>query len=107
VAIVDGNREVPMHPQENPESDVSEIVYRAAPVFRAEHGESRLTRLVEQQSVKMSSVLFLWAALAGMSASLLLELAGRRRASRFIGLWPGPLLTMGVYNKLVKTFGAR
>ena len=96
-----------MDPQENPVSELSEIVYRAAPVFRAEHGESRVTRLVEQQSAKMPSVLFLSAALASMSVSLLLELTGRRRASRFIGMWPGPILTMGVYNKLVKVFGAR
>ncbi len=91
----------------NPASEVSEIVYEAAPVFRAEHGESRVTRLVEQQSAKMPSVLFLTVAIAAMTASLALELAGKRRASRFIGMWPGPLLTMGVYNKLVKTFGAR
>jgi hypothetical protein len=40
-------------------------------------------------------------------ASLTCELAGRRRASRFIGMWPGPLLVMGVYNKLVKLLGPR
>lgn len=96
-----------MDPQVNPASDASELVYEAAPVFRAEHGESRTTRLVEQQSAKLSSVLFLAAAIAAMTASLVLEVAGKRRASRFIGMWPGPILTMGVYNKLVKTFGAR
>jgi hypothetical protein len=96
-----------MDEQVNPASEASEIVYQAAPVFRAEHGESRLTRLVEQQSAKMSSVVFLVISTSAMVASLGLELAGRRRASRFIGMWPGPLLTMGVYNKLVKTFGAR
>lgn len=96
-----------MDPQVNPASDASELVYEAAPVFRAEHGESRTTRLVEQQSAKVSSVVFLVAALAAMTASLACEITGRRRASRFIGMWPGPLLTMGVYNKLVKTFGAR
>jgi len=84
-----------------------EIVYQAAPVFRAEHGETRLTRLVEQQSAKLPSLVFLGIALASMAASLALELAGQRRASRFVGQWPGPMLTMGVYNKLVKTFGAR
>jgi hypothetical protein len=42
-----------------------------------------------------------------MVASLTCELAGRRRASRFIGMWPGPLLVMGVYNKLVKLLGPR
>jgi hypothetical protein len=39
--------------------------------------------------------------------SLAAEFAGRQRVSRFVGMWPGPLLVMGVYNKLVKTFGAR
>ncbi|HWV39847.1 MAG TPA: hypothetical protein VN033_15360 [Vulgatibacter sp.] len=92
---------------ENPASDANEIVYRTAPVFRAEHGETRLTRIVEQQSAKMPSLVFLGVALGTMAASLILEVAGRRRLSRFVGLWPGPLLTMGVYNKLVKTFGAR
>lgn len=96
---------------ENPASaaseTASEIVYQAAPVFRAEHGETRLTRLVEQQAAKVSSLIFLASAIGAMVASLAFELAGRRKVSRFIGLWPGPLLTMGVYNKLVKTFGAR
>ena len=96
-----------MDTQVNPASDASEVAYEAAPVFRAEHGESRVTRLVEQQSAKMPSVVFLAAAIAAMTASFALELAGRRRVSRFIGMWPGPILTMGVYNKLVKTFGAR
>jgi len=91
----------------NPASEASEIVYRAAPVFRAEHGENRLTRLMEQQAAKMPSVLFLGVAVGAMVLSLGLELAGRREAGRFVGMWPGPLLTMGVYNKLVKTFGAR
>jgi len=93
--------------QVNPASDESEVVYRSAPVFRAEHGESKLTRLIEQQSAKVSSVSFLLVAVGTMSVSLVLELLGKRRVSRFIGMWPGPLLTMGVYNKLVKTFGAR
>jgi len=96
-----------MDPQMNPASEASEIVYDAAPVFRAEHGESRLTRLIEQQAAKMPSVVFLVTAVGAMVTSLGLEVAGRRRASQFIGMWPGPLLTMGVYNKLVKTFGAR
>ena len=91
----------------NPASEASEIVYRSAPVFRAEHGESRITRLVEQQSAKVSSVIFLVVATASMAASLAFELAGNRRVSRFVGMWPGPILTMGIYNKLVKTFGAR
>jgi len=91
----------------NPASEASEIVYRSAPVFRAEHGEDPITRLVEQQAAKFSSGLFLLAAIGAMAAAVVLEIAGRERASRFVGMWAGPLLTMGVYNKLVKTFGAR
>lgn len=91
----------------NPMSEASEIAYESAPVFRAEHRESRMTRLVEQQAAKMPSIAFLAVSSAAMLLSLGLELSGRRRASRFIGLWPGPILTMGVYTKLVKTFGAR
>jgi len=91
----------------NPMSEASEIVYESAPVFRAEHGENRMTRLVEQQAAKVPSLAFLALATTVMVVSLALELGGRRRASRFIGMWPGPILTMGVYTKLVKTFGAR
>ncbi len=91
----------------NPAAESSEISYEPAPVFREEHGENRATLLVEHQAAKIPSDLFLFLALAAMATSLVLEIAGRRRPSRFIGMWPGPLLVMGVYNKLVKTLGAR
>lgn len=91
----------------NPMSEASEIVYQSAPVFRAEHGENRMTRLVEQQAAKVPSLAFLAIASVAMLVSLGFEVSGRRRTSRFIGMWPGPILTMGVYTKLVKTFGAR
>ena len=91
----------------NPAAEQSEVSYQPAPVFRAEHEESRVTLLVEQQAAKIPSDVFLVFALGAMAASFTLEIAGRLRASRFIGMWPGPLLVMGVYNKLVKTLGAR
>ncbi|HET7694152.1 MAG TPA: hypothetical protein VFK57_00440 [Vicinamibacterales bacterium] len=79
----------------------------AAPVVRPEHAEGDLARLIEQQTAKIPSHWFLFGALAAMAASLGLELAGRRRASHFVGMWPGPLLMTGMYNKLVKTLGTR
>ena len=85
----------------------SEIPYEAAPVFREEHKEGRLTRVIEQQAAKLPSAAFLVAALAAMAASILFEVTGRRRAARFVGQWPGPLLSMGIYTKLVKTLGGR
>lgn len=77
------------------------------PVLRAEHREGSVTRLVENQTAKIPSDFFLGAALGAMAVSLACELTGRTRESRFIGMWPGPLLIMGVYNKLVKLMGAR
>lgn len=79
----------------------------AMPVVRTEHRESLMTRMIEHQSARIPSNFFLFAALSAMSVSLLCELMGRERPARFIGMWPGPLLTMGVYNKMIKTFGAR
>ena len=96
-----------MRTEVNPASGRTEIPYETAPVFREEHREGRVTRLVEQQAAKLPSGAFLIAALASMAASMAFELAGQRRWGRFIGHWPGPLLSMGVYTKLVKTFGAR
>lgn len=77
------------------------------PVLRVEHNESSLTRLLEQQTAKISSDVFLAAAFAAMAAAVFFEVSGRRRAGRFVGMWPGPLLVMGVYNKLVKVLGTR
>jgi len=75
--------------------------------MRIEHQEDLLTRMIEQQAAKIPSNLFLVSAFAAMCISLVAELRGQQRSSRFLGMWVGPLLTMGVYNKLVKTFGAR
>lgn len=90
----------------NPAAEAS---VSAAPVtvIRPEHAEGDVARLIEQQSAKIPSHWFLFAAFGAMSASLVLELAGRSRASRFVGQWPTPLLVMGIYNKMVKTLGTR
>lgn len=77
------------------------------PVVRPEHAEGEIARLIEQQAAKIPSHWFLFSAIAAMSASLMLELGGRTRMSRFVGMWPTPLLAFGIYNKLVKTLGTR
>ena len=90
----------------NPAAEAS-LADIAAPVVRPEHAEGEIARLIEQQSAKIPSHWFLFAALASMSVSLALELSGRERAGRFVGMWPTPLLVAGMYNKLVKTLGTR
>lgn len=96
---------MPAEQDVNPASQKSRFAYEAAPVRRAEHAEGSLTRLIEQQTAKVPSDVFLFLALASMAASLALEVYGNRRVSRFIGMWPAPLLITGMYNKLVKTLG--
>lgn len=91
----------------NPASKHSEQDYLAPPVVRAEHLESGFTRLIEQQTAKVPSHVFLFASLCAMGTSATLELSGRRAAARFLGMWVTPLLVMGVYNKMVKSFGPR
>lgn len=93
-------------PEVNPfaHADPAEVV---PAVFRSEHRESLLTRMIEQQTAKVPSTAFLVASLAAMTVSMVAELRGQTRLSRFAGMWAGPLLTMGVYNKLVKTLGTR
>lgn len=90
----------------NPAAD-SSLSPPPAPVWRPEHAEGDLARLIEQQTAKIPSHWFLLGALGAMGLSLMLELNGRRRESRFVGQWPAPLLLMGMYNKLVKTLGTR
>lgn len=91
----------------NPASADSLREYDPTPVVRSAHAEGTLTRLIEQQAAKVSSDVFLFLALGSMAASLVLELAGKGPQSRFVGMWAPTLLTMGVYNKLVKALGPR
>jgi hypothetical protein len=95
----------PTHLEVNPHAETT--VPPPAAVLRSEHRENLMTRMMEHQVAKVPSDTFLIAALAAMGLSLVAELRGNSRASRFIGMWAGPLLTMGVYNKLVKTLGTR
>ena len=94
----------------NPASEASLREQEApvlAPIVRDEHAEGTVARLIEQQTAKVPSHVFLFAAFGAMVASLGLELAGRTRASRFVGMWPQTLLIAGIYNKIVKTLGTR
>ncbi|MGC3967263.1 MAG: hypothetical protein QM775_07800 [Pirellulales bacterium] len=69
------------------------------------HAEGRVARAIENQTAKLPSDTFLWAAGGSMGLSLGLLAAGRRHLSLFVGQWAAPLLIMGLYNKLVKVAG--
>lgn len=93
--------------QVNPAREASASEYEPTPVTRAEHAEGALTRLIEQQTARVPSDLFLAATLGAISASLYFYLRGNKPRSMLLGLWAPTLLTMGVYNKLVKLLKPR
>jgi len=70
------------------------------------HSEGEVARAIEEQTAKLPSDLFLWAAVASMGAAAVLQLLRRQSASLFIGQWAAPFLLFGVYNKIVKTAGS-
>lgn len=70
------------------------------------HAEGRVARAIENQTARLPSDTFLWAAGGSMGLSLGLLAAGRRHLSLFVGQWAAPLLIMGLYNKLVKVAGS-
>jgi hypothetical protein len=73
--------------------------------FNPEHGEGKVAEAIEEQTAKLPSDLFLWAALASMGASLTLKIMDRKHTALFVGQWAAPFLLLGVYNKLVKLEG--
>ena len=82
------------HPQQNQAAQMEQ------------HKEGPLARAIEQQTAKLPSDIFLWAALGSMGVSAVLQLTGKKRASLFVGEWVAPFLLFGVYNKIVKVEGS-
>lgn len=68
--------------------------------------EGVVARTIEQQTAKLPSDLFLWAAAGSIGVSLLLQLTGNKEKSHFVGQWVAPFLLLGVYNKIVKVAGS-
>lgn len=70
------------------------------------HSEGTVARSIEQQTAKLPSDTYLWAAGGAIATSAILQLTGKSRASLFVGQWVAPFLLLGVYNKIVKVAGS-
>jgi len=72
------------------------------------HPEGRLTTIVEEQTSRVPSVLYLTLAMGSLAASAALIMS-RRRDYREVGIMIGQfvpsLLVIGLYNKMVKRLG--
>ncbi|GAB2778440.1 hypothetical protein GCM10027275_22290 [Rhabdobacter roseus] len=73
--------------------------------FNPEHKEGKVAKAIEEQTSKIPSDTFLWAALGAMGVSLTLKLLRKDEEALFVGQWPAPFLLLGIYNKLVKQEG--
>jgi hypothetical protein len=68
--------------------------------------EDRFTGMIESQTSKAPSSLFLGLAIGTMAGSAVLKIMGKDEWSLFVGQWPAPFLIMGIYNKMVKQHGS-
>ena len=70
------------------------------------HSEGFLARSIENQTAKLPSDFYLWAAFGSIGGSLALKMSGRDRDALFVGQWAPTFLILGLYNKLVKIAGS-
>ena len=68
--------------------------------------EGSVARSIEEQTSKLPSDTFLWAAMGAIGLSLALQMSGKKDVSLFLGQWVAPFLLFGVYNKIVKVAGS-
>jgi hypothetical protein len=73
---------------------------------KQEHREGSVARSIEQQTAKLPSDLFLWAAFGSIAGSLAFNVSRKGHAALFVGQWAPTFLLFGIYNKLVKLHGS-
>ncbi len=71
-----------------------------------EHSEGALAKAIEEQTAKLPSDVFLWAAGASIIGALSLKTMGKDHGALFVGQWVAPFLILGLYNKIVKVAGS-
>jgi hypothetical protein len=85
---------------------ISELTKETRHEAREEHREGPLARSIEQQTAKLPSDTWLWAAAGSIGVSLFFQITGDERKANFVGHWAPTFLLLGLYNKLVKLHGS-
>jgi hypothetical protein len=68
--------------------------------------EDNYTGMIESQTSKLPSSVFLGLAIGSMAASAILKILDKDDCALFVGQWAAPFLIMGNYNKMVKQHGS-
>jgi hypothetical protein len=71
-----------------------------------EHSEGEVAKSIEDQTARLPSDFFLWAAGASILTSLSLKLMQKDDEALFVGQWAPTFLVLGLYNKVVKVAGS-
>jgi len=74
-------------------------------ITNPEHKEGPLAKTIENQTAKLPSDVFLWAAIGAMGVSFALKCLKQNHTALFVGQWAAPFLLFGIYNKIVKVQG--
>jgi hypothetical protein len=82
------------------------MVHEPRTTPRTDQREGSVARSIEQQTSKLPSDTFLWAALGSIGASLVLQVMNKKEYANFVGQWAPTLLILGLYNKMVKLHGS-
>lgn len=83
-----------------------ELITEPRATARSEHREGPIARSIEQQTAKLPSDTWLWAALGSIGVSLFFQMTGDEKKANFVGHWAPTFLLLGLYNKLVKLHGS-
>jgi hypothetical protein len=68
--------------------------------------EDNYTGMLESQTSKLPSTVFLGLAIGSMAASAILKILDKDDWALFVGQWAAPFLIIGNYNKMVKQHGS-
>lgn len=69
-------------------------------------GEGPLARAIEEQTARLPSDTWLWAAGGSIALSLFFQSSGQKQKALFVGQWAPTFLLLGIYNKMVKLHGS-
>lgn len=75
-------------------------------IIKNDHSEGKVAKAIENQTAKLPSDTFLWAALGAMAVSATLKCFGKNHTALFVGQWAPSFLLLGIYNKIVKVEGS-
>jgi hypothetical protein len=84
----------------------SEQSYGTRSPMTPDHSEGPVASMIENQTARLPSDLFLWAACGSIVASLVMKSSGRDHMALFVGQWAPTFLLLGLYNKIVKVAGS-